>query len=103
MMKKSNPVFDKMAKMDYVGEYSCATYKGIGIKVLLYVFITLIGAGLGIFLLYNNPNALVGVLSISGILTLICVFVNVCKTGIIIFKSCIELQKKLMYNILTTK
>ena len=72
MMKKSNPVFDKMEKMDYVGEYSCATYKGIGVKVLLYVFITLIGAGLGIFLLYNNPNALVGVLSISGILTLIC-------------------------------
>lgn len=72
MFKKSNPVFNKIEQMDYVGEYTSATYKGIGAKVLVYVLITLIGAGLGIFLLYNNPNALIGVLAISGILTFIC-------------------------------
>ena len=72
MIKKSNPVFDKMKNMDYVGEYASATYKGIGVKVLLYVLVTLVGAGLGIFLLYNNPNALYSVLAISAILTFIC-------------------------------
>ena len=73
-MRRSNPVFNKIEQMEdsYAGSYSSASYKGIGTKVLVYILITLIGAALGIYMLYTNPNALVGVLLVSGILTFIC-------------------------------
>lgn len=73
-MRRSNPVFNKIEQMEdsYAGSYASASYKGIGTKVLVYILITLIGAALGIYMLYTNPNALVGVLLVSGILTFIC-------------------------------
>lgn len=73
-MRRSNPVYNKIEQMEstYTGEYVGATYKGIGFKTLLYILITIVGAGLGIFLLYNNPNALYTTLVFSGIFTFIC-------------------------------
>lgn len=72
-MRRSNPVFNKIQKMDnyYSSDYACATYNGIGVKVLLYVLITLVGVALGIYLLFNNPNFMVMSLAFSGILTFI--------------------------------
>lgn len=72
-MKRNNIVFNRIEKMEgaYDASYECASYKGIGVKTLIYIFITLIGAVFGIFLLYNNPNLLLGVLSISGIFTML--------------------------------
>lgn len=72
-MNRTNPVYNKIEKMEgaYDSSYSCATYKGIGAKVLVYILITLVGAAFGIYLLFANPDALVGTLAISGILTFI--------------------------------
>ena len=73
-MRRSNPVYNKIESMEgaYADSYACATYKGIGAKVLVYILITLVGAALGIYMLFSNPNALVTTLAISGILTFIC-------------------------------
>ena len=72
-MRRSNPVFNKIQKMDnyYASDYACATYKGIGVKVLIYVLVTLIGAAMGIYLLFNNPDLMMGSLVFSGLLTFI--------------------------------
>ena len=73
-MKRNNIVFNKLEKMErpYDGAYECASYKGIGVKTLIYILVTLVGAAFGIFLLFNNPDVLIGVLGFSGILT--CIF-----------------------------
>lgn len=71
-MNRTNPVYNKIERMEGAYDsYSCATYKGIGAKVLVYILVTLVGAAFGIYLLFNNPNALIGTLAISGILTFI--------------------------------
>ena len=72
-MRRSNPVFNRIQKMDnyYAGDYACATYKGIGVKVLIYVLVTLVGAALGIYLLFNNPDIMITSLIFSGLLTFI--------------------------------
>ena len=54
------------------GSYVSASYRGIGVKTLLYIVITIIGAALGIYMFINNPNAYVTTLIISGILTFVC-------------------------------
>ncbi len=73
-MKRTNPVYSKIERLnqDFAGEYVSASYAGIGFKVLVYLLITLVGAALGIGLLFNNPNGLVSVLIVSGILTFVC-------------------------------
>ncbi len=72
-MRRSNPVYNRIDRMgtSYSGSYSQATYLGIGLKVLFYVLVTLIGAVLGIYLLYNNSSLVVGSLVFSGILTFV--------------------------------
>ena len=72
-MKRTNPVFNRINKMNdyYSSDYVCATYKGIGAKILIYVLVTLVGAALGIYLLFNNPNIIIGSLIFSGIFTFI--------------------------------
>ena len=72
-MRRSNPVYNRIDRMSssYVGSYSQATYLGIGIKVLFYVLVTLVGAALGIYFLNNNSSFLMGSLFFSGILTFI--------------------------------
>ena len=72
-MRRSNPVFNRIKKMDnyYTSDYTCATYKGIGAKVLIYLLVTLVGAALGIYLLFNNPQFIIGSLIFSGIFTFI--------------------------------
>lgn len=86
-MRRSNPVYNKIEQMEssFVGDYAAASYKGIGVKTLLYILITIIGAGLGIFLLYSNPDALITTLTFSGILTFICALLamSVPKTSMI--------------------
>jgi len=72
-MNRTNPVYNKIERMEeaYANSYVSATYKGIGAKVLVYILITLVGAALGIYMLFSNPNALVTTIAISGILTFI--------------------------------
>ena len=72
-MKRTNPVFNRINKMNdyYSSDYVCATYKGIGAKILIYVLVTLVGAALGIYLLFNNPDIIIGSLIFSGIFTFI--------------------------------
>ena len=72
-MRRTNPVFNRINKMNdyYSSDYVCATYKGIGAKVLIYVLVTLVGAALGIYLLFNNPDIIIGSLIFSGLFTFI--------------------------------
>ena len=72
-MRRTNPVYNKIEQLnqEYTSDYASASYKGIGAKVLLYILITLVGAALGIYLLFNNPNALIGSLAFSGILAFV--------------------------------
>lgn len=71
-MKKTNIVFNKIEKFreSYLGDYSSASYVGIGLKTLFYIFVTLIGAGLGIYMLFGSSN-IVPFLIVSGILTVV--------------------------------
>lgn len=73
-MRRTNPVYNKIERMEdlYAGSYVSASYRGIGVKTLLYILITIIGAALGIYMFINNPNAYVTTLIISGILTFVC-------------------------------
>lgn len=68
----SNVVFRRLAKNNLETEQiqSC-TYKGITLKTLLFLGMTVLGAILGIVLAITNPNILVPLLLISGIGTLI--------------------------------
>lgn len=72
--RSSNPVLSKLEKenygMDYVA-YDAATYGGIAKKTLFYVALVLVGAFLGILMLYNNPEMLVRSLIIISITTFI--------------------------------
>ena len=90
-MRRSNPVFNKIQKMEnyYTSDYTCATYKGIGLKVLVYLLVTLIGAALGIYMLFNNPSAMIGSLVVSGLLTFIFAILAIC-VGIFLKLSIIE-------------
>lgn len=76
-MRNSNVVYNKIEKMtDGVAyEGATATYKGIGLKLLYYIGITLVGAILGIVLLFKMPNVLVVGCVVSGLITLICAII----------------------------
>lgn len=67
----SNVVFNKLKEQEFTSVKEKATYKGIGIKLLYFALMTVIGAGLGIGLLYFNPGALFVILAFSGILTFV--------------------------------
>ena len=55
-----NPVFKQINKMEYEQTgMQAATYSGVGLKTLYYLIVTVAGVFLGLFLLYNNPDALV--------------------------------------------
>lgn len=71
-MRKTNMVFNKIEKFkdSYAGDYACASYVGIGLKTLFYILVTLVGAGLGIALLYNSAS-ITPFLIVSGIATFI--------------------------------
>ena len=67
----SNVVFNKLKEQAFTRVKAKATYTGIGIKLLYFALMTVIGAGLGIGLLYFNPGALSVILAFSGILTFV--------------------------------
>lgn len=71
-------VYNRMEGMEqgqeYTDSYAKASYVGIGLKLLTFILITLVGAGLGIFLLYKNPGALTVTTTLSGIFIFICAF-----------------------------
>ncbi len=70
--KNTNPVFNKISKGDYYSDsYATASYMGVGLKILFYVGMTIIGALLGIFLLMKNPGAMIATVSITLILCFI--------------------------------
>lgn len=60
-MRNSNPVFSAANKMEFADTRVC-TYKGVAFKTLYYVFMVLVGAALGIYLLYAYPTIGVGFL-----------------------------------------
>lgn len=75
--RSTNPVYSRINKMDEQTNvaYETATYKGVAFKTLYYMVLVVVGALLGIGLLYSNPQALLSVLGISGIATFIAAMV----------------------------
>lgn len=67
----SNVVFKKLRDQEFAQEGEVATYRGVGVKLLFFAIMTLLGAGLGVGLLYTNPTMLSVIISVSGILTFI--------------------------------
>ena len=53
-MRNSNPVFTAARKREYTDTRVC-TYKGVALKTMYYVLMVLVGAALGIYLIYTNP------------------------------------------------
>lgn len=64
-VRSHNPVFKKALNSEYTRDYAVATYKGVAFKTLFYLFLVVVGAFLGVFLLVNNPEALPGALLLS--------------------------------------
>lgn len=68
----SNYAFKKILNSDVnVGNYEACTYKGVSSKVIYFLLMTLIGAGVGIALLLNLPDIAIVTLACGGFLTLI--------------------------------
>ena len=67
----TNIVYKRMLNQDFAYDTERATYKGVGVKVLYFLAMVLIGAFSGIALLNTNPNLLSLLLAISGIGTII--------------------------------
>ena len=62
----SNYVFKKILNDDQISEnYESCTYKGISLKVIYFLLMTVLGAGLGIFLALTYPSMFV-ILAVSG-------------------------------------
>lgn len=76
-MRNSNIVYNKIEQMKESVTYegATATYKGIGLKLLYYIGITLVGAILGIVLLFKAPDLLVSGSIVAAIVTLICAII----------------------------
>lgn len=76
-MRNSNIVYNKIEKMNEEVAYegATATYKGIGLKLLYYIGITVVGAILGIVLLFQAPDLLISGSIVAGIVTLICAII----------------------------
>ncbi|MDY4145174.1 MAG: Bax inhibitor-1/YccA family protein [Bacilli bacterium] len=68
----SNYVFKKILNDDQISEnYESCTYKGISLKVIYFLLMTVLGAGLGIFLALTYPSMFVILAVSSGMVTLI--------------------------------
>lgn len=67
----SNVVFRKMNKEEVLVSSESSTYKGIALKTLFFLLMTVIGAAAGIALAFTMPEVFVVLLAISGLLTLI--------------------------------
>ncbi len=67
----SNVAFRKTFDRDYAFEGAAATYRGVGLKLLYFLGMTVLGAVLGILLLVTNPTVFTVLLAISGIGTFI--------------------------------
>lgn len=76
MMRSRNPILNKMAKADTYVDTNAATYKGIGIKTGTLLTTTLLSAAFSwLLLMGQNLEAVVTILSVSGIVALISVMV----------------------------
>ncbi len=83
MIRSSNPIFKKIKGMEYEGyEYREATYSGVGLKVLYYLLITFVGAFIGLYMVFNNPNAFTVTLVISALLGFISALVAMMKPNL---------------------
>ena len=67
----SNVAFRRTLDRDYSLDGAKATYAGVGMKLLYFLAMTVLGAVLGIFLGIANPTALAVLIAISGISTFI--------------------------------
>lgn len=76
-MRNTNIVYKRINKMEdaYSGTYDVATYKGIGLKLLTYLLITVAGAFLGILLLQKNQGMWSGSMILFGLLTFVTAFI----------------------------
>ncbi len=80
----SNPVFRKLAKENIgVAEgFATATYLGIAGKSLFYLLITVLGAGLGLFLMSTNPSALASLLGVGIVVAFVTALISFIKPNI---------------------
>lgn len=77
-MRNSNPVFSAASRREFEDTRAC-TYKGIAIKTLYYIFMVIVGAALGIFMMVKNPEVgatlLVGAVVVGFISSIIAMWV----------------------------
>ncbi len=76
--RSSNLVFKKLFGIDKELSYEVCTYKGIALKTLYFLLMTVVGAAIGIGMLFVAPEVLVVMLALSGILTLVFSIVGLC-------------------------
>ena len=69
--RSSNIVYKRLKSQEFAFDCEKATYKGIGKKLLLFAFFTLVGAALGIVSLIAFPNVFTVAIAVSGIFTFI--------------------------------
>ena len=80
--RTNNPVYSKLEKESYGFDsvsYEAATYGGVTKKSLYFVLLVVVGAFLGIFMLYNRPEMLINGLVIISIATFISAIVAFMK------------------------
>ncbi len=99
-MRSVNPVFRKANNYDYANvnsDYRSATYLGVGLKVLYFLVITIIGAIGGLYLLNYRTNIYVSALFISIIFGGISAFLAMIKPSLsLIFGSIYSLMEGLL-------
>lgn len=69
--RSSNIVYKRLKSQEFAADCERATYKGIGKKLLLFAFFTVLGAALGIGTLVLNPTMFTIAIAGSGILTFV--------------------------------
>ena len=70
-MRYNNMVFRRMHSNAATGTYDVATYKGIALKTIFFLALTVLGAVGGILLAITNPTIYYALLAVGGIATFI--------------------------------
>lgn len=69
--ESSNYVFKKILNDNTIDNYNACTYKGVSLKVIYFLIMTLVGAGLGIVLALYKTEYFIALAVSSGLVTLI--------------------------------
>ncbi len=83
MIRSANPVFKKVRNQDSLSMDSRqATFAGVGLKTLYYIFVTIAGAFLGLFLVANFPEVYITCLIVSIFLGVISAIIAMSKANL---------------------